>query len=626
MLTYTMDLIKFKKQSLRNNEYYDMQKVFDNLYCRSINNYEFHNLMEIITNEHNIRLAFRNIKTNTGSKTRGTDELTIKDISMTDIEKYVSRTQKRLKDYHPNPVRRVFIPKGNGKLRPLGIPTIEDRLVQQAIKQVLEPICEAKFYDKSYGFRPNRSAHHAIARFYQMVNLNKLHYVVDIDIKGFFDNVNHNKLLKQLWTLGIKDKNLLCVISKMLKAPIEGEGIPNKGTPQGGILSPLLSNVVLNELDWWIDSQWEGIPTKHDYVRERTNNKGIEIKDKSNKYRALRNTKLKEMYIIRYADDFKILCKDYETAKKIYFAVKTWLKERLDLEISPEKSKITNLRKGKTEFLGFNITVIKKKSKLVISSRMTQKAKDKAIESIKNRIKDIQKKPTAGKVNLYNSTILGLQNYYKVATNASGDFAEIDFYVRKSLENRLKSCITNRGEPDLTYKRIYGNYKGKINYISNRALYPIYGIKYYKPLNLPIEVCDYTEEGRQFIHDYIRGADIRIVKYMLANPIKNMSTQYNDNRISLFVGQNGKCRVTKQLLTPHDMECHHVIPRNMGGTDDYNNLIFVKHYVHKLIHATNEDTINKYIEWLDLDEKELARVNKYRGKIGNNKIIINKYE
>lgn len=620
-----MDLITFKKQSLRNNEYYDMQEIFDNLYERSVNGYDFKNLMNIISDEHNIRLAFRNIKTNTGSKTRGTDELTINDIASSELEYYVRRTQERLKNYQPHEVRRVHIPKGNGKTRPLGIPTIEDRLLQQAIKQVLEPILEGKFHDKSYGFRPNRSTHHAIARFYQMVNLNKLHYVVDIDIKGFFDNVSHGKLLKQLWTLGIQDKSLICVISKLLKAPIEGEGIPTKGTPQGGILSPLLSNVVLNELDWWIDSQWESIPTKHDYKLTRTKKSGT-IVDKSNHYRALRKTDLKEVYIIRYADDFKLLCKDYETAKKMYHSVKQWLKDRLDLDISPEKSKITNLRKGKTEFLGFNITVVDKNKQLVISSRMTEKAKSKAIENIRNRIKKMQKEPTATNANLYNSTILGLHNYYKIATNVSGDFSEIDFYVRKSLENRLKGRITNRGEPDLTYKRIYGNYKGKINYVGGRALYPIYGIKYHKPFNLPIDVCEYTERGRLKLHESIKGADIRIVKYMLANPIKNMTTQYNDNRISLFVGQNGRCRITKELLAPHNMECHHIIPRSMGGTDEYNNLIFVTRHIHKLIHATNEEIISKYVIGLRLNEKLIAKVNKYRGKVGNSKIVMDKHE
>ncbi len=129
----------------------------------------------------------------------------------------------------------------------------------------------------------------------------------------------------------------------MLKAEIVGEGIPTKGTPQGGILSPLLSNVVLNELDWWLSSQWLDHPTRHKYSHN------------SNKFKALKQTQLKQFYGVRYADDFKIFCSDYTTAVKVFHATKLWLKDRLDLDISEEKSKITKLKKRATNFLGFRL-------------------------------------------------------------------------------------------------------------------------------------------------------------------------------------------------------------------------------------------------------------------------------
>ena len=250
-----------KKSKLRHAEYYDMQKTFDSLYADSKSGEVFGHLMDIISAPSNIKLAFRNIKGNDGSHTAGTDGRTIESLAVMPEDKFVKLIQKQFRRYEPKAVKRVEIPKPNGKMRPLGIPCIIDRIVQQCILQVMEPICEAKFYEHSYGFRPCRSAENAISYAYGLAQRNKLHYVVDVDVKGFFDNVDHRKLLKQIWTLGIRDTKLIQIIKAMLKAPIEmpdGETVlPSKGTPQGGILSPLLANIVLNELDWWIASQWD---------------------------------------------------------------------------------------------------------------------------------------------------------------------------------------------------------------------------------------------------------------------------------------------------------------------------------------------------------------------------------
>ena len=264
-----------KKAKLRHAEYYDFQDIQDRLYRDSKDGKEFCNLIEVITMPENIRMAYRNLKKNHGSHTPGTDKKTINDIEKLSDEQLIGKIQEKFRWYRPQSVRRVEIPKGNGKVRPLGIPTIMDRLVQQCVLQVLEPICEAKFHEHSYGFRPNRSTGNAIAQTYKNMQMSHLHYVVDIDIKGFFDNVNHGKLLKQLWTLGIRDKKLISIISTMLKAEVAGIGFPEKGTPQGGIISPLLSNVVLNELDWWLASQWEEFPTQYPF-NDRRNPKGNE--------------------------------------------------------------------------------------------------------------------------------------------------------------------------------------------------------------------------------------------------------------------------------------------------------------------------------------------------------------
>ncbi|EHK2349402.1 group II intron reverse transcriptase/maturase [Clostridium perfringens] len=607
-----------KRQILRNNEYYSIQNIFDELYEKSKHKYKFNKLMEIIESKENILLAYRNIKKNKGSVTSGTDNINIDFYKNTKQDEFIKTIQNKLKNYFPKSVRRVEIPKKNGKTRPLGIPCMEDRLIQQCIKQVLEPICEAKFYKHSYGFRPNRSTKHAIARLMHLINQNKLHYVVDIDIKGFFDNVNHSKLKKQMWSIGIRDKNLISIIGKILKSEIKGIGVPTKGTPQGGILSPLLSNIVLNELDWWISSQWETIKTKHDYSLDRTKEgKGIDF---SGKYRALKkSTNLKEMYIVRYADDFKVCCRDYKSAQKIYKAIKLWLKERLELDISSEKSKITNLRKNYTEFLGFKLKAKIKKNKYICKSKMSNKAKEKVIENLKKQIKRIKKKLNTNEVKKLNSIILGVHNYYNCATHIVIDMSEINFLVSRTLFNRLSKSISRKPNKSKAYEKFYGKYNGKVITICGISIFPIYGCKTKIPLRFNQTINNYTMEGRKIIHEKLKGYE-HLIEYLLRVSYEKGNTELEDNKISLIAGQNGKCFITGRNLNKYEMECHHKKPRKQGGKDDYKNLVWLCYEAHKLVHSTKIETINKYLNILNLDEKGLKRVNSLRELVGNSAI------
>jgi group II intron reverse transcriptase/maturase len=604
-----------KKQKLRNNEYYEMQRVFDELHAKSAEGKPFNDLMKIIVDENNILLAYRNIKNNKGSETVGTDGRTIEHYKDWSEERFVQYFQGKLRNYQPKSVRRVEIPKEYqpGKTRPLGIPCMDDRIIQQCILQVLEPICEAKFHNHSYGFRPNRSTGNAIARASFLMWKNQLHYVVDIDIKGFFDNVSHGKLLKQMWAMGIRDRNLISIIGRILKSKIAGIGVPDKGTPQGGIISPLLSNIVLNELDWWLSDQWETYSTKRSYSTNEY------------KFKVLRKSSgLKEFFVVRYADDFKILCKDYTTARKIYTATKDWLKERLGLEISPEKSKITNVRNGKTQFLGLEIFVHKKNGKFVTRSNVSVKAKTAIKAKLKEQIKAVQREPTSQQVNLLNSKIMGIHQYYEIATLCSKDFAEIDFVVSKSLHNRLKDRtktvkgrrkrnIKPETEPEKskTYQKFYGGYKQKSKIVAGVTIFPIYGCKFKVPKLFTQEVNKYTEVGRTLIHNKLGGARSLVV-HLLKHKEYDKSVEYNDNRISLIAGQNGKCGVTGERLAIVNMECHHKKPKELGGSDEYKNLMWLKTEVHKLIHATSPEVIDKYISMLNLDEKELKKVNSLR--------------
>ena len=599
-----------KKDKLRYNEYYDMQHIYDELYAQSKNGNNFYKLLEIVGSEQNICLAYRNLKTNSGSKTAGTDGLTIDDIKHLCDEDIIMKVRSSLDNYQPKSVRRVFIPKsGSDKMRPLGIPCIWDRLVQQCILQVLEPICEPKFHNHSYGFRANRSAHHALGRVTSLINISKYHYCVDVDIKGFFDNVNHGKLLKQIWTLGIRDKRLICIISKMLKAEIDGEGVPEKGTPQGGLLSPLLSLIVLNELDWWVSSQWETFQPKH-----RNKNGWFQY--------AKKHTRLKSGFIVRYADDFKIMCSTYEEAQRFYHSTVDFLNKRLKLEISPEKSKVVNLKKNSSDFLGFKIKVIPKgktKHGYVAKTDMNQKALKKAKTNLKLKVKDIVRHTTTFQIARYNLAVMEMQNYYCVATNIYNNLTEVSYALLPTTRVRFKKIAKlipfETTSQDFQMKTTGIRPQTKIIMIADTPLLPINGVKHKNPLNFSQDICNFTEHGRSRIHEEIALVTKGEIRILLEYKDTTKSVEFNDNRISVFIAQQGNCYITNRRHSPTDMVC---IYKNITETDrdKYQNLVFVEIPISKAILTESVQQAKMWLMNYGLSSQQKKKLNKIRANYG----------
>ena len=610
-----------KKSKLRHAEYYDMQKTFDSLYADSKSGEVFGHLMDIISAPSNIKLAFRNIKGNDGSHTAGTDGRTIESLAVMPEDKFVKLIQKQFRRYEPKAVKRVEIPKPNGKMRPLGIPCIIDRIVQQCILQVMEPICEAKFYEHSYGFRPCRSAENAISYAYGLAQRNKLHYVVDVDVKGFFDNVDHRKLLKQIWTLGIRDTKLIQIIKAMLKAPIEmpdGENVlPSKGTPQGGILSPLLANIVLNELDWWIASQWDEMvrhmkhPCKMTYYPN-----GAE--KKCNSYTALKKSNLKEMRIVRYADDFKIFCRTKEDAEKTYYAVKDWLWKRLKLEVSDEKSKVTNLRKRDSEFLGFRIKLRRKSNSWVITSNVCDKAIHRISKEMADSIKAIQSSKTAEEISLnvgdYNAKVIGVQDYYCIATRVNLNFSDIARPINGQLLHRIDG-IKKQGEIKNRYlRKRYGKSK-QMRWIGETPLVPLAYVQFKIPMRKSRKINPYTSEGRAEIHDNLR-VDVNSMLWLMRHPISTESIRYNDNRVSLYAGQDGKCAITGKKLDVQTCICYRKTNDCKKGNDSYQNLLLLSSQGLAIVSSEDMMSVVALVKEYSLNAKVITKVNKLRATAG----------
>lgn len=629
---------------LRHQEYYNKEEEFQQLYNKSKNNEIFTNLIEKIFDEENILLAYRNIKKNGGSKTPGTDGLTIEDISILKPEEVIQKIRNIVfneNGYKPRPVRRKEIPKPNGKIRPLGIPAIWDRLIQQCILQILEPICEAKFSHNSFGFRPERSCENAIKRSVQLMQASQNYYVVELDIQGFFDNVNHSKLIKQIWSLGIHDKKLIWIIKQILKAEIKLPNgkliVPDKGTPQGGILSPLLANINLNEFDKWVESKFEYHPKATELETVSIRQNGKKCLNKSHGYRRMRETlKKKEVWIVRYADDIRLFCKTKEEALSIKEASRIWLNKRLKLELSEDKTRIVNVRKHRMEFLGFELKLKKntKSKKWTIESHISKKSLIRIENKLKNQLEKVVhangKIDEIKQLTVYNSMVLGIQNYYKISTRVSIDLNHVQQVLYRNMYNKFKNknssgtrFVKKGRELSLAEKKIYGRYKSN-RYIkgcgNDEPIYQIGCVRYQAPSGCRniIEDNIYTEIGRNQIHKNIDGSIELLIPLMKSRKyVQNENIEYYDNKISLYSAQNGKCAISEKVFQEvNEIHTHHKIPKSQGGKDNYQNLILIRDDYHKLIHASKLETIVDYIRKLQIDANQLRKINNLRNKIG----------
>ena len=348
-------------------------------------------LLEKILSKQNLNLAYKQVYKNKGAS--GVDGVTVDELfSYIKEHKEEILWKIRNRKYKPLPVRRVYIPKENGRLRKLGIPSVIDRVLQQAIVQVLTPIYEEQFSDNSYGFRPNRCCEQAVIKALECFN-DDYDWIVDIDLQSFFDEVNQDKLMAIIHRT-IKDDDVISLIRKFLQSGVMEKGViqeTKKGTPQGGNLSPLLSNIMLNELD------------------EELKKRGLNF--------------------VRYADDCLIMVRSEKAANRVMESITTFITKKLGLKVNLEKSKIA--RQNQIKYLGFGFY------KKINQNIWRPKPHIKSVQKFKTKLRDILVRSRSISLDerllKLKQLIYGWVNYFRIADMKALLSKEIDPNIRRKL-------------------------------------------------------------------------------------------------------------------------------------------------------------------------------------------------
>jgi RNA-directed DNA polymerase len=496
----------------------------------------------------NVLLSVRKAtQDNQGRKTAGVDRVLVK----TPLQRMKLTNDLAINnnDWQPKPARRLYIPKSNGKNRPLGIPTIRDRCLQAIVKNALEPYWEAKFEGSSYGFRPGRSVHDAIGKIYLSTRPNGTKkWVVDADISGCFDNINHHKLMSSIGNF--PGRRLISAWLKAGYVDVSTFHRTETGIPQGGLISPLLANIALHGLE------------KHLGV----------------KYNCRGQIRGKRI-LVRYADDFVILCESEDDALQAKESTQEWLKLR-GLELSKEKTRIVHISEG-FDFLGFNIKHYKVNNTKT-GWKLLIKPSNKFVKKAKAKIRETFLKYHGQAVGLLiaeiNPIIRGISEYCRKVVS-SATFSSLDqyLYIRQIR-------YANRTHPNKPNKWKAGKYWGRLN-LSRNSRWD-FGDKKYGAYMLKFSW--FNIERHAMVIKTASPDDPSLGDYWekkWQTKAKSEATKYNKTKETVANRQGYRCTVCEEsLFNDEPIDLHHIIPRCKGGKDEIRNLIWVHQYCHHKIH------------------------------------------
>jgi len=573
-----------------NNVYYvDMEQRFNDFRDGKIDMRALHSM---VYDENNVALAIRQLSKSPGRMALGPDGTNYQTLENYSVMELAEIVKDRLLHKKMDYVRRTYIPKGNtGKMRPLGICSIWDKLVEKCIQLVVEPFCETKFVESSFGFREQVSQHNALARVKRQCQT--MPYALSVDLRDYFGTIDPNITYRELWHIGIRDQIILNYIFRFIKKGYYEASCKVEdplGSPQGSILGPLISNVYLHRFDVWLRDQSD---CWHDKSVAKFHNQ--------NKRTNLGRTNLKVGSHVRYADDILVLCKDYQDAVKFRYSVTNYLTHNMRLEINEDKTKIYDLTKEKMKYFGYDFYVVpaknvRQKSAYLVTNTLPKVKEDEIVSKCGELLRAIKKSTCYETIHEWNVYVVGIHNYYRGMTHFCQSFGKIGWRIQKLFYHTMNKGVKFTTEQSYKNNFLEGRYSswGKNGYYCYHN-YPVIEIvwanwdsgliAWHKCKVMRKNPYHYGEKKHK------PGVSLEAIGYLVNTSKHIKNSRLAMFRISKYSSVKGISYLSGEFVPVEKYHCHHIKPIARGGTHDFDNLCVLSETEHRILHSKTPEEL-----------------------------------